>query len=257
MATRPILRHTNQRLRMKSIKVKRIDRPIQTLIDDMIDTMRDNEGIGLAAPQIGVLLRVIVCEYADEETDELHQTVLINPEILNKEGEWMAEEGCLSIPGYVATVPRAVKVTVKGKDRTGKDVKIKTDGPLAHILQHEIDHLDGVLYIDYLDSLDEMREVEPSRKRRRRGRRAPDQDAEDESVADGEHAVEEESGQAPESAPEAQQSEGASSGGSLAPVAREETSWSPARRRYRSSSICGSAICGSSEESLPGGSCAP
>src|SRR5437762_3593223 len=156
---------------MKSIKVKRVDKSIQSLVDDMIETMRNAEGVGLAAPQIGVLLRVIVCEYFDEDADEMQQTVLINPEFLSREGEWMADEGCLSIPGYVGTVPRAVKVSVKGKDRTGKDVRIKTDGPLAHILQHEIDHLDGVLYIDYLESLDELREVEPGRKRRRRGKR--------------------------------------------------------------------------------------
>ncbi len=167
MAVREILTSENPRLRMRSVKVKHIDRSIQMLIDDMIETMRDAQGIGLAAPQIGVLLRVIVAEYADEETEELHQTVLINPEITSREGEWMAEEGCLSVPGYVGTVPRARKVTVKGKDRTGREVKIKTDGILAHILQHEIDHLDGVLYIDYLDSLDDLREVEKGARRRR------------------------------------------------------------------------------------------
>ncbi len=167
MAVREILTSENPRLRMRSVKVKNVDRSIQTLIDDMIDTMREAQGVGLAAPQIGVLLRVIVAEYADEETEELHQTVLINPEITSREGEWMAEEGCLSVPGYVGTVPRARKITVKGKDRTGRDVKIKTDGTLAHILQHEIDHLDGVLYIDYLDSLDDLREVERSTRRRR------------------------------------------------------------------------------------------
>jgi len=168
VTVRRILTRENPRLRMKSAKVKRVDRPMQTLIDDMIETMRAAEGVGLAAPQIGVLLRVIVCEYVDDETEELHQTVLINPEVLAKEGEWMAEEGCLSIPGYVGTVPRAVRVTVKGKDRKGKDVRIKTDGQLAHILQHEIDHLDGILFTDYLKSLDELREVESPRKRRRR-----------------------------------------------------------------------------------------
>jgi len=178
VAVRPILTYENSRLRMKAIKVKRIDAAIQNLIDDMIDTMRAAEGIGLAAPQIGVLLRVIVAEYVDEETEELHQTVLVNPEIVSKEGEWMAEEGCLSIPGYVGTVPRAVRVTVKGKNRSGKDIRIKTDGTLAHILQHEIDHLDGVLYIDYLKSLDELRKVEPGTRRRRR---KPD---EEEAAAD-------------------------------------------------------------------------
>lgn len=170
VAVREILTSENPRLRMKSVKVKKIDQSIQTLIDDMIDTMRAARGVGLAAPQIGVLLRVIVAEYTDEETGELRQTVLINPEITSREGQWMAEEGCLSVPGYVGTVPRAVRVTVKGKDRYGRDVKIKADGMLAHILQHEIDHLDGILYIDYLESLDQLQPVEPDT-RRRRGRR--------------------------------------------------------------------------------------
>jgi peptide deformylase len=183
VAVRPILTYDNPRLRMKSIRVKRVDSSIQSLIDDMIETMRSAEGIGLAAPQIGVLLRVIIAEYfEDEEAEEANQTVLINPEILSKEGEWMAEEGCLSIPGYLGTVPRAERVTVKGKTREGKDVRLKADGVLAHILQHEIDHLDGVLYIDYLPSLDELRKVEPGT-RRRRGRRAADADEEQETEA--------------------------------------------------------------------------
>jgi len=172
VAVRPILQYENARLRMKSVRVKRIDASIRSLIDDMIETMRSAEGIGLAAPQVGVLLRVIVAEYPDEETEDLHQTVMVNPEIIAKEGEWMAEEGCLSIPGYVGTVPRAVSVTVKGKARSGKDLRIKTDGMLAHILQHEIDHLNGVLYIDYLPSLDELRKIEPGTRTRRRRRRA-------------------------------------------------------------------------------------
>lgn len=167
VAVRSIVTYENPRLRMKSVKVKRIDRSIQNLIDDMIDTMRAAEGVGLAAPQIGVLLRVAVVEYVEEETEDLRQTVLINPEVLAKEGEWMAEEGCLSIPGYVGTVPRAERIVVRGRNRQGKDVRIKTDGRLAHILQHEIDHLDGILYIDYLESLDELRKVEPGTRKRR------------------------------------------------------------------------------------------
>ena len=178
MAVRPIVTYENPRLRKKSIKVKSIEPSVQVLIDDMIDTMRAANGIGLAAPQVGVLLRIVVCEWTeypeetdeedDEEAGEMHQTVLINPEILEKEGEWMAEEGCLSIPGYVGTVPRAEKVTVRGKTRGGKTIKFKADGVQAHILQHEIDHLDGILYIDYLDSLDDLRPSEPGSRRRRR-----------------------------------------------------------------------------------------
>jgi peptide deformylase len=169
---------------MKSVRVKRVDSSIQTLIDDMIETMRSAEGIGLAAPQVGVLLRVIVAEYQEEEDEEAKQTVLVNPEIIEKRGEWMAEEGCLSVPGFVGTVARAESVTVKGKDRNGKDVRIKTDGILAHILQHEIDHLDGVLYIDYLDSLDELRKVEPGRKRRRRRGDGSDEESDELELAE-------------------------------------------------------------------------
>ena len=194
MAVRPILQYENARLRMKSVRVKRIDASIRSLIDDMIETMRSAEGIGLAAPQVGVLLRVIVAEYPDEETEDLHQTVMVNPEIIAKKGEWMAEEGCLSIPGYVGTVPRAVSVTVKGKARSGKDLRIKTDGMLAHILQHEIDHLNGVLYIDYLPSLDELRKVEPgTTARRRRRRRAAEGDEVEADSSPESHALGEES----------------------------------------------------------------
>jgi peptide deformylase len=183
VAIRPVITWDNPKLRKKSVKVSRIDRSIQELIDDMIDTMRANEGIGLAAPQIGVLYRIVVCEYTDEESEELKQTVLINPEITEREGEWIAEEGCLSIPGYFGNVPRAVSITARGKDRKGKDIKIKTDGVLAHILQHETDHLDGVLFIDYLDSLDKLEKVSPER-RRRRGK--SDDDAEEEATTDEE-----------------------------------------------------------------------
>jgi peptide deformylase len=173
---------------MKSIKVKRVGAPIQSLIDDMLETMRTEEGVGLAAPQIGVLLRVIVIEYAevdeDEETEQVYQAILITPEITAREGEWMADEGCLSVPGFVGTVPRALKVTVKGKDRKGKDVRIKAEGRLAHILQHEIDHLDGVLYFDYLDNgLEELRRPE-ALERRRRGRRRAAGEVDEEPAVD-------------------------------------------------------------------------
>lgn len=169
MTLRTIITYKDPRLRKKSIRVKRIDSSIQSLIDDMIETMRSANGVGLAAPQVGVLLRVIVAEYTDEDTEELHQTILVNPEIAEREGEWMAEEGCLSIPGFVGTVPRAEKVTVRGKSRDGKAVKLKADGYLAHILQHEIDHLEGTLYVDYLEhGFEDLRPVDPDRPRRRR-----------------------------------------------------------------------------------------
>jgi len=269
VAIRPILTQKNPRLRMKSIKVKRVDKSMQALIDDMIETMRSAEGVGLAAPQIGVLLRVIVCEYFDEDADEMLQTVLINPEFLSKEGEWMAEEGCLSIPGYVGTVPRAIKVSVKGKDRNGKDIRIKTDGQLAHILQHEMDHLDGILYIDYLDSLDELREVEPNRRRRRRRRGEGEEEAEAddaEAEVDGDEDDDEERDEtrsavnaagevdpadaAIESDPVAEGAQPApepGEGGSAPPARRSEGPSSSSRGRYRPKPCCWFGTPGSCE----------
>ncbi|MEA2646164.1 MAG: peptide deformylase [Chloroflexota bacterium] len=142
------------RLRTKCPRVPRIDDFVRHLIDDMVDTMRDAPGIGLAAPQVGVLLRVIVCE-VDEN---LH--VLVNPEIVRAEGEQVADEGCLSIPGYLGEVKRAMKVVVKGKNRNGKDVRIKAEGLLARCFQHEIDHVDGVLFTDRLTDPKTFRKVE-------------------------------------------------------------------------------------------------
>ncbi len=153
MAVRPIVVVGNPVLRQKAHRVKVIDRNIQTLIDDMIDTMRDAPGVGLAAPQVGVPLRVAVIEVDGK------LTTLINPEIVKMSGEYEPEEGCLSVPGYWAKVKRAQTVSVKAKDRTGKDIRIKGEGLLAQALQHEIDHLNGILYIDRLESLDALRRV--------------------------------------------------------------------------------------------------
>jgi len=128
------------RLRTKCPRVPKIDASIQKLIDDLVDTMRAAPGIGLAAPQVGVLLRVIVCE-VDEN---LH--TLVNPEIVRAEGEQVGDEGCLSIPGYQGEVKRALKVTVKGKNRNGKDVRIKAEGLLARIELDWIRVADGTNY---------------------------------------------------------------------------------------------------------------
>ncbi len=153
MAVRPIVLFGDPILRQKAKKVSRFDESIQQLIDDMIETMKDAPGTGLAAPQVGVPLRVVVIDVEDQIT------VLCNPEIISMEGEYEPVEGCLSIPGYEANVKRAVKVVVKAKNRRGKDIKIKADGLLAHVIQHEVDHLDGILYIDRLASLDLLRKV--------------------------------------------------------------------------------------------------
>ena len=140
-------------LREKAKKIRKTDDPsLQRLIDDMIDTMHAAPGVGLAAPQIGVSLRVIVI---DTHEDEL--LVLINPEIVKRSGERRVMEGCLSVPGYQAEITRSRQVTVKALDRDGKEVRIKAvDTLLAQALEHEIDHINGVLYIDYLDSADDL-----------------------------------------------------------------------------------------------------
>jgi peptide deformylase len=143
------------RLRTKCPKVPKIDDSIRRLIDDMVDTMRDAPGIGLAAPQVGVLLRVIVCEVED------HLHALVNPEIVRAEGEQVGDEGCLSIPGYIGEVKRHERVVVKAKNRAGKDVRVRADGLLARCLQHEIDHIDGVLFTDRLTSPESLRKVAP------------------------------------------------------------------------------------------------
>src|SRR5665647_3079814 len=155
MAVREIVKIGAPVLRQKAKKVSRFDQSIQQLIDDMIETMKDVPGVGLAAPQVAVPLRIIVVDVEDQVT------VLVNPEIQEMDGEYEPEEGCLSIPGYVANVKRAIRVAVKAKNRRGKDIKIKAGDLLAHTIQHEVDHLDGILFIDRLSSLDLLRKVPP------------------------------------------------------------------------------------------------
>jgi peptide deformylase len=145
-------------LREKAKKVKRIDPSIQKLIDDMIDTMRAAPGVGLAAPQVGVSLRVVVIETHDDGLLEL-----INPEIVKNSGERRVTEGCLSVPGYQAEITRSRQVTVKALDRSGKEIRIKAvDTLLAQALEHEIDHINGILYIDHLESHDQLIPIRPS-----------------------------------------------------------------------------------------------
>ena len=152
MTVRPIVVLGNAVLRKKANKVTRFDDTIRRLVDDMIETMRDAPGVGLAAPQIGVPLQIAVIE---AEKDQIQ--VLVNPEILKLEGECLPDEGCLSVPGYWAKVRRAERVTVKAKDAYGKEVRINgAEGLLGQALQHEIDHLQGMLYVDRLDSLDDL-----------------------------------------------------------------------------------------------------
>ena len=155
MAVLPILTGDHPLLRRQAKKVGKVDRSIQTLLDDMLETMRVAPGIGLAANQVGRLLRLISIEVEDTAYQ------LVNPELTSSEGEVIIEEGCLSLPGYYADVQRAAKVSVKALTRNGKPIKINADGMLARVLQHEIDHLNGVLFIDHLKNLSELRYVSP------------------------------------------------------------------------------------------------
>ncbi len=144
-------------LRQRAKRVPQVDGSIQRLVEDMIDTMRDAGGVGLAAPQVGVPLRVVVIGMPGEEV-----ITLINPEIVKRSGERTVTEGCLSVPGYCAEISRSVSVTAKGRDLQGRQVRIKAkDDLLAQALEHEMDHINGVLYIDHLESLDELRKTAP------------------------------------------------------------------------------------------------
>ncbi len=135
-------------LRKKSKPVDKIDDRIITLLDDMAETMYHADGVGLAAPQVGILKRVIVIDIGEGLIE------LINPEIIWEKGEQDGEEGCLSIPGYSARVKRPAQVKVKGLNRKGEEIEIVGKGLLARALCHEIDHLDGILFIDRVVSED-------------------------------------------------------------------------------------------------------
>ena len=161
MAVREVVFADNPILREKSKKVKNFGEALQVLIDDMVETMHAANGLGLAAPQVGVLERVIVIQLPEDEEDPQGGKLfaLCNPQIIRAEGEEGGEEGCLCLPGYAGEVKRATSVTVKAQDRRGRKVRIKAEGFLARVFQHETDHLDGVLYIDRVESPDKMRRV--------------------------------------------------------------------------------------------------
>lgn len=153
MAIREIKKYPEKVLKEKALPVTDIDREVQRLIDDMIETMYAAPGIGLAAPQVGVSKRIIVIDVSVKEGEKIPLIVLINPEIIKSEGEIESEEGCLSLPGYITTVKRAEKVLVSGLNRDGKEILIEGEGLLSRALQHEIDHLEGMLLIDRISSI--------------------------------------------------------------------------------------------------------
>ena len=141
-----------QVLRSKSKKVQRVTPKLVAFAERMLETMREANGVGLAAPQVGVIQRFFVVELPeDEENNQPAETyILFNPEIVKGRGEQVGYEGCLSIPGYIGEVARQEHITVKGLNEKGKSVRLKVQGYLARVFQHEIDHLDGILFTDSL-----------------------------------------------------------------------------------------------------------
>jgi peptide deformylase len=150
MSVVPIVTLGDPRLRLKGEPVDSFGKYLHGLLDDLAETMRDAPGVGLAAPQVGIALQACVIEIEGQ----LHE--LVNPKIVRSSGEDRDLEGCLSIPGYVAYVTRKERVWVVAQNRHGRRVKTAGTGLLGRAIQHELDHLDGKLYIDYLDSLDEL-----------------------------------------------------------------------------------------------------
>lgn len=138
-------------LRQKAKRVTTIDGSLQKLIDDMIDTMHAVHGAGLAAPQIGVSLRIAVIEIPESEV-----ITLINPEVMRRRGERVVEEACLSVPGYYGEIKRSEVVKVKAQNRQGKEFRLTGEELLAQALEHETDHLNGVLYIDHVETPDKL-----------------------------------------------------------------------------------------------------
>ena len=158
----PVLRH-------KASRVTSVTADIRKLAEDMVETMHTNVGVGLAAPQVGVARRVIVIQLPDDEEPRVY----VNPEITQRDGERQVEEGCLSIPGYRGMVNRSERVRAKALDKNGRLVRIKADQLLAQALEHEIDHLDGILYIDRLVDRNSLWKIDE----------APQQEAEEEEPA--------------------------------------------------------------------------
>jgi peptide deformylase len=155
MSIREIRTYPDPVLRNKTARVEKIDSSLERLIEDMVATMHAAPGVGLAANQVGVALQLAVIDLSSRENeDQRHPLlVIINPEILSMEGSISEEEGCLSIPDYAEKVKRAARVKVRAQDRTGKVFEIEAEGLLAKALQHEIDHLNGLLFIDHLSPL--------------------------------------------------------------------------------------------------------
>ncbi|GKX50642.1 peptide deformylase [Budvicia aquatica] len=154
MAVLPVLHFPDERLRTKAKPVAEVTPEIQRIVDDMLETMYAEEGIGLAATQVNIHQRIIVIDVSEERD---RHYVIINPEVLEKSGETGIEEGCLSIPESRGFVPRAEKIKIRALDRDGKAYEIEADDLLAICIQHEMDHLEGKLFVDYLSPLKRQR----------------------------------------------------------------------------------------------------
>ena len=169
MAVLEVLRYPDERLRTIAATVGPIDTTINTIIDDMFETMYAEEGIGLAATQVNIHKRIIVIDVSEDRSKQL---VLINPELLEQRGSTGIEEGCLSVPGSRALVPRAEWVKVRALDRHGKPFELEADDLLAICIQHEMDHLIGKLFVDYLSPLKRQRIRQKLEKMAREDRKA-------------------------------------------------------------------------------------
>jgi peptide deformylase len=164
MAKLKILEFPDPRLRTKATPVGTVDDALRVLIEDMFETMYEAPGIGLAATQVDVHKRLLV---TDISTDKDEPYVLINPEILEKDGVTVTDEGCLSVPGYYEEVERAEHIRVRFLDRNGDETEMEANGLLAVCIQHEIDHLDGKLFVDYLSEAKRLRIRKKLEKERR------------------------------------------------------------------------------------------
>ncbi len=165
-----ILEYPDPRLRTRAVPVDKADAGLRDLIDDMLETMYAAKGIGLAATQVNVHRRLLVTDVSEGHNEP---RVFINPEILSRDGTETSQEGCLSVPGYYDDVERAARVRVRAQDRDGKSFEADLDGLLAICVQHEIDHLDGRLFVDYLSEMKRQRvrkKIEKERKLRAEGR---------------------------------------------------------------------------------------
>lgn len=148
-----ILIYPDQRLKKKSSPVDNINNTIIDLLDNMAETMYDAPGVGLAAPQVGINLRIITVDISPQDSDENDLIELINPEIIFSDGSQEGEEGCLSLPGFTANVKRKQNIQVKGLNRKGEELLIEASDLLSRVLQHEIDHLNGILFFERIGRL--------------------------------------------------------------------------------------------------------